>query len=87
MDESKVMYIGPTVRGVVKHGDTFSGGIPDRLEKFAKAKPVMQNLIVPLSQAVETVRESNTEGTALAVAYDRVLSVAESDVKKIMEGA
>ena len=33
--ESPVMYLGPTIRGVVKHGAVFSGGIPGRLEKLA----------------------------------------------------
>lgn len=86
MGESNVMYIGPTVRGVVKYGDTFSGGIPERLKKLAGAKPVVRNLIVPLSGITEAVKESNTEGTALAIAYDKVLSMPESETKKIMEG-
>ena len=84
--EGKVMYIGPTIRGVVRHGAAFSGGIPGRLEKLAEKKPVIKNLIVPLSGLESAVRESNTEGTALAVAYDRILALSEADVKKLMEG-
>lgn len=86
MDESQVMYIGPTVRGVARHGDTFSGGVPDRLEKLAKAMPIIRDLIVPISGIVEAIKESNEEGAALAVAYDRALKITESEVKKIMEG-
>ena len=37
--ESPVMYLGPTIRGVVKHGAVFSGGIPGRLEKLTAKKP------------------------------------------------
>lgn len=80
------MYIGPTVRGVVRHGATFSGGIPSRLEKLAAAMPIMRNLIVPLSEMESAMRETNTEGAARAVAYDRVLALSEEDVKKLMEG-
>lgn len=83
----KVMYIGPTVRGVVRHGATFSGGLPKPLNKLAERKPIIKNLIVPLSRLESAVKESNTEGAALAVAYDRVLALSEADVKEIMEGA
>ena len=65
------MYIGPTVRGVARHGATFSGGLPSGLEKLA---------------AASAMRESNTEGAARAVAYDRVLALSQEDVKKLMEG-
>lgn len=80
------MYIGPTVRGVVRHGATFSGGIPSRIEKLAAAMPIMRNLIVPLSTLESAMRETNTEGAARAVAYDRVLALSQEDVKKLMEG-
>lgn len=80
------MYIGPTVRGVVRHGTTFSGGIPSRLKNLAEAMPIMRNLIVPLSMLESAITESNTEGAARAVAYDRVLALSQEDVKKLMEG-
>ena len=80
------MYIGPTVRGVVRHGATFSGGVPSRLEKLAAAMPIMRNLIVPLSTLESAIKETNTEGAARAVAYDRVLALSQEDVKKLMEG-
>lgn len=80
------MYIGPTVRGVVRHGATFSGGIPSRLENLAAAMPIMRNLIVPLSMLESAITETNTEGAACAVAYDRVLALSQEDVKKLMEG-
>lgn len=80
------MYIGPTVRSVARHGTTFSGGIPSGLEKLAAAMPIIRNLIVPLSTLESAMRESNTEGAARAVAYDRVLALSQEDVKKLMEG-
>lgn len=47
-ENKKVMYLGPTIRGVVKNGAVFEGGIPKNLEKIAGKKPIIQNLIVPL---------------------------------------
>lgn len=86
MGESAVMYIGPTVRGVVRHGDTFSGGIPGRLETLAESRPIVRDLIVPLSGAVEAEKDARTEGMALAIAYGRILSMPDEEVREIMEG-
>lgn len=86
MDGSQVMYIGPTVRGAVRHGDTFLGGIPRRLEKLAEAMPAIRSLIVPISGAVEAAKESGEEGSARAIAYDRALKITEAEVKEIVEG-
>lgn len=35
-ENKKVMYLGPTIRGVVKNGAVFEGGIPKNLEKIAR---------------------------------------------------
>lgn len=80
------MYIGPTVRGVARHGAAFSGGLPSKLEKLAAAMPIMRNLIVPLHTLESAMREANTEGAARAVAYDRVLALSQEDIKKLTEG-
>ena len=48
--------------------------------------PIMRNLIVPLSTLESAITETNTEGAARAVAYDRVLALSQEDVKKLMEG-
>ncbi len=80
------MYIGPSIRGVVKHGSVFSGGLPARLEKLAGAKPIVKNLMVPVSELADTIRLSNEEGSAIAVAYDRVSELSEAEIRKITEG-
>lgn len=83
---TNTMYIGPPVRGVVKHGATFSGGLPAGLEKLAAAKPVIKNLIVPVSEIPDAIRLSGEEGSAVAVAYDRISALSETEIRKIMEG-
>lgn len=85
-ENEKVMYIGPTIRGVVKHGAVFSGGIPGRLEKLAGKKPIINNLIVPLSDIVKAKTAIDTEGTVEAVAYDKINALSEAEIKTIMEG-
>ena len=78
--ESPVMYLGPTIRGVVKYGAVFSGGIPKR------KKPIVKQLIVPLSDIVKAKTAIDTEGTVEAVAYDKIEALSEAEVKKITEG-
>ena len=83
---TNTMYIGPSIRGVVRHGAAFSGGLPARVEKLADAKPIIKNLIVPVSDLADAIKRSNEEGTAVAVAYDRISELTETEIKKIMEG-
>ena len=84
--ESPVMYLGPTIRGVVKYGAVFSGGIPKRLEKLARKKPIVKQLIVPLSDIVRAKTAIDTEGTVEAVSYDKIEALSEAEIKKITEG-
>ena len=83
---TNTMYIGPSIRGVVRHGAAFSGGLPGRVQKLADAKPIINNLIVPVSDLADAIKRSNEEGTAVAVAYDRISELTETEIKKIMEG-
>ena len=86
MTNEQVMYIGPTLRGVAKSGAVFSGGIPKKLEKLAAKKPIIKNLIVPISGIVQTKKDVDTEGTVAAVAYDRISALSEADIRKLTEG-
>ena len=61
MTNEQVMYIGPTLRGVAKSGAVFSGGIPKKLEKLAAKKPIIKNLIVPISGIVQAKRDVDTD--------------------------
>ncbi len=60
------MYLGPTIRGVVKNGAVFEGGIRRILKKIAGKKPIIQNLIVPLENIVDVSKNIRVEGTAEA---------------------
>ena len=86
MTTEQVMYIGPTLRGVAKSGAVFSGGIPKKLEKLAAKKPIIKNLIVPISGIVQAKKDVDTEGTVAAVAYDRISALSEADIRKLTEG-
>lgn len=82
---TNMLYIGPSIRGVVRYGSVFSGGIPARLEKLAEKKPIIKKLIVPVSEMEEAVRSSREEGSVIAVAYDRVSALSEAEIEEIMK--
>lgn len=84
--EGMVMYLGPTIRGVVKNGAVFESGLPKKLSLVVEQKPIVNNLIVPLSEIVEVKRAIDQEGTAEAVAYDRIEAFSGDEIKKITEG-
>ena len=85
-ENKKVMYLGPTIRGVVKNGAVFEGGIPKNLEKIAGKKPIIQNLIVPLENIVDVSKNILVEGTAEAIAFDNIGESSEAEVKEFTEG-
>lgn len=85
-ENDRVMYIGPTIHGVVKNGAVFSGGIPKTLERLTREKPIMKNLIVPLSGIVQAKKEAATEGTVAAIARQRILALSREEISKITEG-
>lgn len=85
-NNAPVMYLGPTIRGVVKSGAVFSGGLPGRLAKLIGKKPLVKNLIIPLSGIVKAKKAIDTEGTVEAVTYDKIAGLSEAEIKTITEG-
>lgn len=82
----KVMYMGPTLRGVVRNGTVFENGLPKNLLRLAEKRPVINNLIVPLNNIVEIDKAINTEGTAEAVSYGKIAALPKSEIEKILKG-
>lgn len=86
-ENKQVMYMGPAIRGIARSGAVFSGGIPKELEKLAEKKPIINNLIVPLSGIVQAKKDIATEGTVAAVAYKRISALSEAEINQITERA
>ena len=78
-NNEKVMYLGPTIRGVVRNGTVFSGGIPKNLSEFTAKNPIANHLIVPLPEIVNTKAALNAEGTVEAIAYQRIEKIVKGE--------
>ena len=46
----------------------------------------MKSLIVPLSEIVAAKTAINTEGTAEAIAYDKIEALSAEEINNILEG-
>ena len=83
--EKPVMYLGPTIRGVVKYGAVFSNGIPKKLEKIVQKKPIMESLIAPLEEIVDRKKKIDEEGSVEFVAYDAIEALKQEEINEILK--
>ena len=47
---------------------------------------MIQNLIVPLENIVDVSKNIRVEGTAEAIAFDKIAEISEAEVKEFTEG-
>lgn len=70
-----LMYIGPTIAGVVKHSTVFKGGIlPVKASKCIEQFPAMNKLFVPLGDMPAAIKELNKASSATRTIYTQVVS-------------
>lgn len=56
--KSNLVYVGPTIVGVVKHGEVFEkGNLPDKAKECMAELPAMEKLFVTEEEFPEAVRE------------------------------
>lgn len=72
MKKEKVMYLGPTVPGVVREGTIFDGDIPENVEKFKKKNIHFARLLVRMDKSLQARQQLEEEGSVLAVAFSFV---------------
>ncbi len=68
-----LMYLGPTITGVVKRGTVFKDGIlPKRAQEYITEFPQMERLFVKVDNAPEAVKELRKKQGVLSAVYDQV---------------
>lgn len=70
-----LMYLGPTITGVVRHSTVFKNGIltakaQDCVDKF----PMMGKLFVPIGDMPEAVKEIRKDQSVLHTVYVQVVN-------------
>lgn len=62
VNQSSVVYCGPTIPGVAKQFTVYTGGMPVALVARARDNPAVFGLVVPLDRLPEVMRQLR-EGT------------------------
>lgn len=76
-----VIYIGPTVRGVVNHNQIFSYNPEDIIKKTMEREPLAGYLFVEAKMATEKKQEIPKKGTLINIIYHRLLKKEEQNGK------
>lgn len=67
----QMVYIGPSIRGIVTRFSAFYHGIPPGLKKAVKELPMLSSLLVPVKQYAQKKQEVEIQGTALHTIYQK----------------
>lgn len=83
-------YIGPSVGGIISHGDIFPGGREDALQAAGAAieqLPPVKTLLVSGERLAAAIGKVQEPGNALHAAWEQVRELARQRAKKQTEGA
>ena len=68
-----VMYLGPTISGVVKYSTVFKNGVfTKNVREYMEQMPCMKELFVPLGELPNAINELNKEKSVLKAIYMQV---------------
>ena len=70
--QDNLMYLGPTITGVVRHSTIFKNGVlPVKVKECVDAFPVMNKLFIPMAEIPAAVKELKKEQSALGTIYSQ----------------
>lgn len=68
-----VMYLGPTIVGVIRHSTVFKEGVlPEKVQECVKQLHMMEKLFVSIGDIPEAVKEINKNQSVLRTIYVQV---------------
>ena len=67
----RVVYCGPTIRGVAKEDTVFIDGIPAALQEMVDRCPAMRHLLVPTSAIAQTRTELRDASSTVSIFYSK----------------
>lgn len=62
---STVVYVGPTIEGIVLTGTAFRGGYPPKVCTEIEKKPYLADLMVPISELAEARKKVRDQKSAI----------------------
>lgn len=71
--QENLMYLGPTITGVVRHSTIFKNGVlPPKVKEYVEQFQVMNKLFVPIEEVPAAVKELKKKQSALVTIYSQV---------------
>lgn len=66
------MYIGPDLKGIVRHNQIFAYKPDEVIEKACEQNKLAKHLFVQMENIVESKNELRRPGSFLSIAYEKV---------------
>lgn len=66
------MYIGPDLKGIVRHNQIFTYKPDEVIEKACEQNKLTKHLFVQMENIVESKNELRRPGSFLSIAYEKV---------------
>lgn len=68
----RIMYLGPNLKGIVRHNQIFTYHPKEVIEEACRISPLARHLFVNMDDIVTSKNELRTEGSFLNLAYQKV---------------
>lgn len=68
----QLVYLGPTIPGIVKNATVFKGELPQSLKMAIDDFPLMCRLIVPVAESPSVVKELKKKQSSTASIYKMI---------------
>lgn len=70
--KGNLMYLGPTIIGVIRHSTIYKDGVlPEKVRDCVEAFPIMKKLFVPMEELPAAIKELKKEQSALGTIYSQ----------------
>ena len=66
------MYIGPNLKGIVRHNQIFTYKPEKIIEQACELNKLAGNMFIPIDKIVESKKELRTLGSFLNIAYEKI---------------
>lgn len=70
--QANLMYLGPTIIGVIRHSTIFKNGVlSEKVKECVEQFPMMKKLFIPIEELPQAVKELSKEQSALGTIYSQ----------------
>ena len=68
-----ITYLGPTIKGIARHGSTYLGGLPKKLRELIEKDGRFGELCVETQELPNAMKQLSTDGSVLNSIYESIV--------------